>query len=71
MSRFFTSFRRWFSIVLLAFVFFLVVRIARPGVWFAFFEFFLGISLAWWFVVMVFGMWVLYVWVVERRNGFR
>ena len=57
--------------MVLALVFFLVVRIARPGVWLAFFKFFLGISLAWWFVVMVFGMWVLYVWVVERRDSNR
>ena len=68
MSRFFTSFRRWFSIMVLALVFFLVVRIARPGVWFAFFEFFTGIHGGFYFFAGISLVWVLYVWVVEMRE---
>lgn len=72
MSKFFTSLSRWFSIVLLVLVFILAVHIARPGVLLIFYG---GIAsmfasgLGIW--VGGFGVWVLYVFWVEWRNGVR
>jgi hypothetical protein len=72
MSRFFTYISRWFSIVLLVLVFILAVHIARPGVLLIFYGWIVSMfasGLGIW--VGGFGVWVLYVFWVEWRNGVR
>lgn len=72
MSRFLTSLSRWFSIVLLVLVFILAIYIARPGVLFIFYGWIVSMfasGLGIW--VGGFGVWVLYVFWVEWRNGVR
>ena len=72
MSRFLTSLSRWFSIVLLVLVFILAIYIARPGVLLIFYEWIVSMfasGLGIW--VGGFGVWVLYVFWVEWRNGVR
>ena len=72
MSKFFTSLSRWFSIVLLVLVFILAVHIARPGVLLIFYSWLVSMfasGLGIW--VGGFGVWVLYVFWVEWRNGVR